>query len=195
MDFFGVVVEAWRIGESDVAPHFKVVAEPNAWSKRGKKGAPQAAGSGIQERQREFFQRLVDVMREEHQFTTLKKAGARSWVSFPSGVSGVGLGAAFGHGGMARVELYLNRDAEWNKSLFDTLAETQAEIHQELGKELKWERLDARKGCRVSVSRPGTSGDDDETLEDLRQWMADRLLAFRKVFRPRMHKIIQDGVP
>lgn len=195
VDFFGVVVEAWQIGESDVAPHFKVVAEPNAWSKRTKKGASQVAPSALQERQRDFFQRLVDVMREEHRFTTLKKAGAKSWVSFPSGVSGVGLGAAFGLGGMARVELYFNRGAEWNKSLFDSLAESQAEIDEEIGTELKWERLDEKKACRVSVSRPGSSGEDDETLEDLRQWMADRLLAFRKVFGPRMHQIIQDGLP
>ena len=195
VDFFGVEVEAWQIGGSDVAPHFKVVAEPNAWSKRGKQGTTQIAVSEIQERHREFFQRLVDVMREEHQFTKLKKAGAKSWVSFPSGVGGVGIGAAFGHGGMARVELYLNRDAEWNKSLFDSLTDLQTEVHQELGDELKWERMDERKGCRVSVSHPGSSGDDDETLEDLRQWMASRLLAFRDVFGPRMRNIIQDGLP
>ena len=30
---FGVVVELWRIGESPLAPHFKVVASPNNWRK------------------------------------------------------------------------------------------------------------------------------------------------------------------
>ena len=193
VDFFGVVVEAWQIGSSEVAPHFKVVAEPNAWSKRGNKFASDVGASEIQERRQKFFQGLVDVMRDEHQFTKLKKAGAKSWVPFPSGVGGVGIGAAFGHHGLARVELYLNRDAEWNKSLFDALSVSKAQINSEIEGEWNWERLDQRKACRISVLREGSVDDDDESLEDLRQWMSERLLEFQKVFVPRMTKFL-DGI-
>ena len=72
VDFFGVIVEAWKIGSSPVAPHFTVVAMPNAWSKRDKPS--MSATSERRERQREFFQKLVDTMREEHEFTKLKKS-------------------------------------------------------------------------------------------------------------------------
>ena len=32
-EFFGVVVELWRIGDSPLAPHFRLVATPNEWGK------------------------------------------------------------------------------------------------------------------------------------------------------------------
>ena len=31
--FFGVVVEAWRIGDSDPAPRFRVDTKPDNWSR------------------------------------------------------------------------------------------------------------------------------------------------------------------
>ena len=96
VDFFGVIVEAWKIGSSPVAPHFTVVAMPNSWSNRDKSSMSTNTTSDRQERQMEFFQKLIDTLREEHKFTKRKKAKARSWASFPSGTSGANLGAAFG---------------------------------------------------------------------------------------------------
>ena len=34
LNFFGVEVELWRIGDSPLAPRFNVVSKPNAWTKR-----------------------------------------------------------------------------------------------------------------------------------------------------------------
>jgi hypothetical protein len=39
--FFGVELEVLRIGESALAPHFRVVVKPNEWSKRVRPEAPE----------------------------------------------------------------------------------------------------------------------------------------------------------
>ena len=195
VQFFGVVVEAWKIGNSLAAPHFSVVAAPNAWSKRGKSDGAGGVVSQRRERQQVFFQRLVDTMREEHQFTKLKRAGAKGWVSFPLGIGGAGVNAAFGGQGLARVEVYLNRGTEWNKAVFDGLFESKENIQNELRCELNWERLDDKKACRISVVREGAIDDDDEALESLREWMAGHLLTFEKVFGSRIGELVQQGLP
>src|SRR5204862_230509 len=43
--FFGVKIELFRIGDSQLAPDFSIVAKPNDWSKRTQ-SAKQAAASG-----------------------------------------------------------------------------------------------------------------------------------------------------
>ena len=191
VDFFGVIVEAWKIGSSQVAPHFTVVANPNAWSNRDKLGMSTNSTSERQERQRAFFQKLVDTMREEHEFTKLKKAGGKSWVTFPSGTSGVVFAAAFGRRGVARVELYLDSETDWNKSIFDQLSLSETEIHSEFESGLNWERMDSKKACRISITREGSIDDDDDALEDLRNWMENHLLKFKQVFQSRLKAIVQ----
>lgn len=187
VDFFGVVVEAWKIGSSRVAPHFTIVAEPNSWSNRDTTNST----SEKQERYREFFQKLIDTMREGHEFTKLKKAGSRSWVTFPSGTSGVVLAAAFGQRGVARVELYLNSKTDRNKSIFDELSHSKTEIQSEFEGELKWERMDSKKACRISIVRVGSIDDDEDALEDLRKWMKCHLLKFKQVFQSRLKDIVR----
>lgn len=191
VDFFGVIVEAWKIGCSQVAPHFTVVAMPNSWSNRDKSGISPNTTSERQKRQWRFFQKLVDTMREKHEFTKLKKAGARSWIRFPSGTSRVFLAAAFGHHGVARVELYLDSETDWNKSIFDQLSLSETEIHSEFESGLNWERMDSKKACRISITREGSIDDDDDALEDLRNWMENHLLKFKQVFQSRLKAIVQ----
>ena len=85
--FFGVAVELWRIGGSPPAPHFNLVATPNEWrpetAARGRGDGPVV--SGRSERYRNFFQPLIDTLRETHKFTNVRKAQPQNWYSFSAG--------------------------------------------------------------------------------------------------------------
>ena len=72
--FFGVEVELWKIDESRPAVNFNLVATPNKWRKQTISNA-RATGtvSERDERYSEFFQPLVDTLREKHRFTTSQK--------------------------------------------------------------------------------------------------------------------------
>ncbi len=100
--FFGVVVEAWKIDESRPAPHFRPVAMPNEWQKRtATESAKNSFGNVSErgERYRAFFQSLMDTLREKHRFTNARKGQPQSWYSFSSGYSGVAYGASFSRDG------------------------------------------------------------------------------------------------
>lgn len=193
-ELFGVVVELWKIDHSRPAPHFMVVSAPNDWSKETKSQTTQRSERG--ERYREFFQPLMDKLREDPRFTrarNARKAPPQSWCSFSTG-HGRGLiySASFYRGGKARVEVYFDGgDKEWNKQLFDKLEKSKEENQSEIGGEFEWERLDEKIASRISVVRQGSIDDDEETLEEIRKWMFDRLIDFERVFGPKLAELVE----
>ena len=62
-------------------------------------------------------------------------------------------------------------------------------IELELDESLKWERLDNRRASRIAAVRAGSIDDDQETLEQIQDWMVDRLLKFKEVFGPYLDEL------
>ena len=191
--FFGVAVELWKIDESRPAVNFNLVTTPNEWQKQAVSSA-RATGnvSERMERYRAFFQGLIDTLREEHRFTNARKGQPQSWYYFSSGHGGSFVySASFARGNKARVEVYIDSGEKyWNEQRFHRLMDIKEEIESELGGTLEWERLDDRRACRISAVRPGSIDDDTETLEEIRGWMTEKLLAFKQVFGPRLAELV-----
>ena len=181
-EFFGVVVELWKIENSRPAPHFMVVSAPNDWQKQARR---DSTPSELGEKYREFFQSLIDILREEHQFTNARKAQTDSFYEFSSGYTGVRYSVSITKKGPARTYLYIdNGDKDWNERLFDQLIERKGAIEAGLGESLDWRRLNSYRACRILTGRQGSIDDDEEPLEEIRNWMIDRLIAFERVFGP-----------
>ena len=180
-EFFGVVVQVLKIGDSKPAVDFRMVAFPNEW----RKGGTVTSISPKMEAYRAFFQPLIDTLREQYSYTNAKVAQPKSWYVFASGLSGIRYATSFALGGKIRTEIYIDRgDGDINKEIFDRLHEHKQAIHEELGEHLEWERLDDKQASRIAVYRDGSIEDDDATLEELRNWAVDRLLKFKEVFGP-----------
>ena len=192
--FFGVAVELWRIAGSPPAPNFRLAAAPNEWRKRSlaATNSPPKTRSERGEKYREFFQPLIDELREKHKFTSAKVAQPQSWYSFSGGYGQrLSYGACFTGQKQARVELYIdNGSAEWNLNLFERLEERITEIESNLGHKLDWQRLEDKRACRIALDRPGWIYDPDETLTVIRDWMVANLLEFKKVFNPMLVELI-----
>lgn len=183
-EFFGVVVEVLQIDNSAPAYNFRPVVFPNDWQKRARtqtKTTISAKGEAF----RQYFQLLIDELREKHKFTGARVAQAQNWYSFSIGTSGIPVGAVFAGDGTIRVELYIGVDeAGTNKRLFDWLHDKKSAIEQDCGFALTWDRLEERKACRIYVSRPGTIESAPEELADFRKWQVERLIIFKRVFAP-----------
>lgn len=191
-EFFGVKVELWQIDGSRPAVNFDLVVTPNEWRRQDLVTSSGSGASERNERYRLFFQELIDALRHEHRFTKARKGLPQNWYSFSSGTKGFTYGAYFIAQGRARVELYIDFDErDPNKRAFDRLEEQKEPLESELGAALEWERLENRRASRISILRPGSIDDSQETLEEIRQWMIDRLLAFRQVFGPRLPELVE----
>ncbi|WP_448208371.1 DUF4268 domain-containing protein [Azospirillum sp. sgz302134] len=184
IEFFGVALEAVRIDDSRPAVQFRLVAFPNAWSKK-----VTASGSGeVSEkrlRYQQFFQLVIDELREKHNFTNARLAQPQSWYAFSSGISGITYNGAFAGGDRLRAELYIDvGDATRNKAIFDALCARKTELEERIGS-LDWERLDQKRACRISLVRSNTSIDDATTQADaMRAWLVQGLLKMKSTFGP-----------
>jgi len=186
--FFGVVIEVFKIDDSKPAYSFKPVVSPSEWQKSKKR---QAGGtvSAKGELYRNYFQALIDELREKHKFTNARIGQPQNWYSFSSGVSGITFGAVFVQGGKARTELYIDvGDGEKNKALFDLLCDQKEEIHSKFGKELVWERLDDKRASRIAVYRDGAIESNEEDLIQINAWHIENLINFKKILSPFIKK-------
>ncbi len=189
IEFYGVVVEVVKIDDSRPAFNFRPVAFPNEWRKTNIVGPGPASERG--EAYRAFFQSLIDELRERHRFTGARAGQPQNWYSFSSGISGVTYGVSFAQGNRIRAEVYIDLGkAEWNKSVFDALAEQKQALEGAFGESLTWERLEDRRASRIATYRPGSIDEDAQTLEEIRKWGIERLLKLKSAFGPRLVEIV-----
>jgi len=181
-DFFGVVVEVVRIGASNPALQFRVAVSPNEWQKTTKKQTSTAT-SEKSEKYRQYFQRLLDDLRDTHKFTGARAGQPQNWYSFASGSKKFTYGHSFANGGRVRTEIYIDAgDAEENKTFFDGLKQQQEKLESEFGGALEWERLDDKRACRIATYRAGSIEDSAEELQEIHDWGVSNLLRFKHVF-------------
>lgn len=189
-EFFGVVLEALQIDNSKPAPHLRLVSFPNDFRKRAveQRAQPTARGEAF----RAFFQDLIDQLRTQYHFTQASKGQPQNWYQFASGHSGLNYAFVFGAENRVRVELYIDRqNGDWNKALFDTLAQQRLAIETELGMPLDWAKLDDKRASRIAIGHAGSITNDQATLDEIMRWAIEWLLKFKQAFGPRMPAAIE----
>jgi hypothetical protein len=187
-EYFGVALELLQIDGSKPAVNLRLVASPHGWSRApspgtGSDGTVSSKRSAYQE----FFQALIDELREKHRFTNAKAGQPQNWYSFSTGTTGFQYSFSFAQGGKLRAELYIDQgDADRNELAFDALIATKDDLEKAFGEPLSWERLDTKRACRIACYALGSIEDPADQHERHRQWAIDRLLRFKKVFGPRL---------
>ncbi|MFN0201318.1 MAG: DUF4268 domain-containing protein [Bacteroidia bacterium] len=188
IEFFAIEVEVLKIGNSQPALNFKLKSFPNDWQKSNTKISKP---SDIQNAYQDFFQKLIDDLRDNHRFTNAKKGQPQSWYSFSSGLSGLIYSASFAKDNRLRAELYIDTGKiDLNKSIFDKLLLEKEAIEKAFGKELSWERLDDKRASRVAIYSEGKISDDAEKLELHKNWFIANLRLLKDVLNKRCEVLI-----
>jgi hypothetical protein len=187
LEFFGIVVEVIQIDSSKPAYILRRVAFPNEF----RQNVVSQEISPREQAYRQFFQRLIDELRDKYRFTRARTAQPQSWYTFPTGHSEASYGCSFAQGGRVRIDLYIDSGVGiTNKELFDRLASDKSNIEREYGATLEWERLDEKRASRIAIYRPGKI-DEVSSHDELLRWAMEQLLRFKKVFGPRLDQILR----
>ena len=193
--FYGVVVELWRIDNSAPAPHFDLVERPRDWPKEKTPLVPEesAAVSNHDQPYKAFFQDLIDALQTNNFEAAIGRTGRPlSLAFFSSGIRGFKYMTHFDKGHTAQISLMIDfSDRETNVALLENLEQSRDQIEYEFGQALYWDRIEGGKFCRIAIARPGSISDNEDILEVIKLWMVDNLLKFRDVFGPRLAELVR----
>ena len=184
-EYFGVVVELLQIDDSKPAVNLRLVASPNRWKPARAPATDDPSGKYALYQQ--FFQRLIDDLRENHRFTNARIGQPQNWYTFSTRTNGFQYGISFAAGGRVRAEIYIDfGQGDQNLAALEALCSKKTALEQAFGEPLEWERLEGKRACRIAVYRRGTIEDSSASLEEYHRWAVDCLLRLKMVFGPEL---------
>lgn len=194
--FFAIVVEVLKIDDSQPAFNFKPVVVPNEWQKSRRQKSSTNILSSNAIRYKLYFQKLIEELRENHDFIGARRAQPRPWCDFSSNFQGICYRASFMRYGRsssrAYAAVYIERDVqEETKAVFDALEKRKAEIISEYGGQLEWERRLGQRCSIISIDLDGLIESSDSELEEIRQWHIENLLKLKEVFTPEIERVLE----
>lgn len=179
--FFGVEISAVQIDDSKPAPLFRLVAQPNDWTKQvhTQKAVSVSPKSAAYER---FWTLLLERVHTRHpDWTRSRVPSTVSWMTMPYGSSHIWYGMNFVATGPA-IELYFGGpSAEGNLAAYEKFLEHRDAFEERFGGPLLFDRLDGRKACRISYRRE--EGGDVLEEQDHDAYV-DWFIAAMERFRP-----------
>ena len=180
IDFFLIELHAYRIGDSNPAPKFEVVEQPNDFIKSSKTSGNGDHMNKSQSERLEFWTQFNNQIIAHGKPFNTRKATTDHWYDVAIGSSSCHISITLVNSESAiGVELYISN----NKDLYDTLFEQKELIEQEVGFDLDWQRLDTKKASRIVHRIPGLDFDNHENYPQLMDEIIEKVKTLRDVFK------------
>lgn len=188
MCFYLVKVEAIRIeGQPSVAPLFTLVEGPT--QERKKIGAEKKEHAVRHTVRKEFWTQFIEAMNQRSTLCQNVSPSTDAWIGIALGMSGVSLNLVATKN-YARAEIYINRgDTESNKKVFDFFQQMKAQIEQDFGAPLTWERMEDRVTSRIKYQLNDVDIFNKEAWTKMNDFMIDAALRLHKAFKEPLQKL------
>lgn len=194
--FFGLEIELWRIGNSEVAPKFNIRSQPNEWSADVRTAADQTvAESEHKQLQLRFWTAFRQYMEESNSTVKCQKASPQHWMTHSIGKVGFhlasiissGKGSSGATGPELRVELIID-----GQKRYSAIASNKERIETAFGGPLCWYNPPENTQCRVFIRKP-CDFSDDSAWPAQQAWLRATLERFRDVFAPIIQNLDHSG--
>lgn len=137
---------------------------------------------------KEFWMKLIQHMNTKSALYQNISPSIYNWLGAGSGVRGIGLNFVISKA-YGRAEVYIDRgDKTENEDIFDQLFAQKDELERIFGGTLTWERLEAKRACRIK-SEIDRNVFLKEDWEEMIVFMTDSMVQLEKTFKPVLAKI------
>jgi hypothetical protein len=175
ISFYLIQIEAIKIGNSDPAINYKIVEEPNQYTK-------SVNFKELNENQKNKldFWTQFNVVSEERKEFNLRKPAPDHWMNFSIGSSDCSLSAD-----LLNDENFIriNMSIPDNKELFDEFLKNKEMIENIVGEKLNWDKKEGRKSSSIYTTIVGFSFKEKDKYNELSNKIVDKLVLFRKAFK------------
>ena len=179
--FFLIEVHAYKIGNSEPAPQFKIIEQPNDFVKTVKTIAKNSTLNDTEKCRLEFWTRFNEVLEERGKPFNKRKATTDHWYSIAMGSSECQISIDLVN------KEHKIRVGVWvadNKDLFDKFYDNREQIEESCGFKLKWNRLDNKKASLACTYIQGLDFEHTENYTELMNKSIDLVLALKNAFVP-----------
>ncbi len=178
--FFLIEIHAIRIGDSEPAPQFKVITQPNEYMKSVKSSSDKEL-TRSQLGRYEFWTQMNTYIEEHAVKLSARKPNYDHWYDFKLGSSKYHLTVNLLDGeSKIRVALWISE----GKDTFDKLYANKDAIEATYGNKLEWDRKDLQKASWVADYISGFSYDDQSNWRELQEKVIAKILEFQKALKP-----------
>ena len=179
ISFFLMEVHAYKIGDSDPAPQFKIIEQPNDFVKIVKAVSKNSDMNESQKNRLEFWTQFNEVVDSQGKPFNKRKATTDHWYNVAIGSSDASISIDLvNKEHRIRVSLWIND----NKDIFDALFQRKDEIETALGFGLEWNRLDNKKASYICTYIKGLDFKKQDNYPMLMEQIVDLVLKMRNVF-------------
>lgn len=179
ISFFLMEVHAYKIGDSDPAPQFKIIEQPNDFVKIVKAVSKNKDLNESQKNRMEFWTKFNEVVDSKGKPFSKRKATTDHWYNVAIGSSDASISIDLvNKEHKIRVSFWIND----NKDIFDALFQQKEEIENALGFGMEWNRLDNKKASYICTYIKGLDFKKQDNYPLLMEQIIDLVLKMRNVF-------------
>lgn len=216
IQFFGLEVELWRIGDSPLAPKFNVVCKPSGWTEgtpapnraESSTPPPPPAPEDDETTLEDQLQQVENELQLEYQLVE-NELQLEYWQALRKHLESSG---SFIRPGTPRSQNWMNFDVgHWRLRMtafnnmrdggigvqlviregdaevsYYTLYQQRGEIGAEIGDALEWRELPEHKQGQVMLRRYNADPTNRAQWPEQHDWFKDKLESFDRAFRPRI---------
>lgn len=189
INFFGLEIELWRIGDSPIAPKFNIISQPNEWTQSVQAAAKEAGEtSELKQTQLRFWLSFREFM-EKNSKIRCQKANPQHWMLHPIGTAGFQLVSIVSTWNSKtgktepEIRVELGMYGPLAKQHFAAMEKRRVEIEKACGAQLTWHNPADKKSARIYTDQ-STDFLNEDLWPQQHHWLKEKLELFHKVFGP-----------
>ena len=188
INFFGIQIEVKK-GNGHFYPFFKVVSQPNNWTKSINSNGYKFYGelTDTKKKQQDFWKFLKDRIIQRN-INSIKPHSPRAchWMNFAIGSTGTYMAATVDTNSESMsVGIRIRSD----KTLFHRLKSIKDEVEQEFGGAFRWFTKENKKCSNIRFYKENFDIDNQDQWEEYADWMIENLIKLQKVFSHRVKQL------